>query len=348
MRRKTRKQRRQAAAKRITTEAAQKEIQRRKAEVAMKEADRVESSETKADSAINKVFAHGNILEPEAKKNDKYATAKDEKAARTRNAIKKTDLPIASDLDGIDADEARIKKLMLNPCYYSRRDRNGHYIIAESKSSHKKIIAYGEGGRPDLTSCVYVYAQTHKRTGVAHRIPLSNIRRGGTALTKFLESFEGVEFSEAEIRMAGNRLWLLVMLGKLDMVDLEEKLDAQGVHAFFLRYIDKELSGGNSKSVYVEQVNGRIDVGIWNDDYHALWESLKDKTDIDERAWAKHAKAIGWLLPDKGRGGGDHNPSLPRCTKYDRKLEDRIQRFAVPEAQAKKWMQMRDLQIMIG
>lgn len=100
-------------------------------------------------------------------------------------------------------------------------------------------------------------------------------------------------------------------------------------------------------TIYAEEIEERIDIGIWQDVFDNYWEEIAEDTDIDKREWCKQAKAMGWLLPDKGRGGGQHTPSAKRCQLYGRKETERIQRFAIPRTQAEQWMKLRNVQHMV-
>ncbi len=242
--------------------------------------------------------------------------------------------------------KGRLAELSQNPLYQSRKEKDGHHVIAESANSDLKIKVYGEGGKSDLTKGAYVYAKTHNKIGKARKISLADISKGGTTLMNFMLEF-GNAFTMADISIANNRLWLLNELGKLNIIDLEPRIDMKGIHAFFMKKISQGFEGLDTMTIYAEEVEGRIDIGIWQDTFDAYWEEIADDTDVDKRAWCKQAKAQGWLLPDAGRGGGQHTPSAKRCHAYGRKETERIQRFSVPKAQAEQWMTQRNLQHMM-
>lgn len=242
--------------------------------------------------------------------------------------------------------KGKLGEMVKNPLYQSRKEKDGHHVIAESANSDLKIKVYGEGGKSDLTKGAYVYAKTHNKIGKARKISLADISKGGTGLMNFMLEF-GNAFTMADISIASNRLWLLNELGKISIIDLEPRLDMQGIHAFFMKKIAEGFQGLDTMAIYAEEVEGRIDIGIWQDVFDAYWEEIADDTDIDKRAWCKQAKAQGWLLPDAGRGGGQHTPSAKRCKLYGRKETERIQRFSVPKALAKKWISQRNLQNMM-
>lgn len=242
--------------------------------------------------------------------------------------------------------KGRLAELSQNPLYQSKKEKDGHHVIAESANSDLKIKVYGESGRSDLTRGAYVYAKTHTQTGKARKISLADISKGGTGLMNFMLEF-GNAFTMADISVANNRLWLLNELGKLNILDLEPKLDMKGIHSFFMKKIAQGFEGLDTMTIYAEEVGDRIDIGIWQDTFDGYWEEIAEDTDIDKRAWCKQAKALGWLLPDKGRGGGQHTPSEKRCYAYGKKETERIQRFSVPKAQAKQWMTQRNLQHMM-
>jgi hypothetical protein len=336
-----------------TTEEVQETTSTDHAETGVPEAVGEVDAQTAADNALDKVFEHGNILEPEATKTDKSpvdSLKNGHKAAIT----KKPEPPIASDsVNRQDAEtKARLLTLSKNPIYEVKQDKNGHFIIAESRTCDMKLMAYGEGGRSDLTCGLYVYAKSHGHVGKAKSIKLSNVMMGGTALTNFMADIGLNVFTMEDISVANKRLWKICMFGKLNMLDLEPKLDAQGIHSYFMKKIAEGFNGLDTMTIYAEKISrgsgkGRYDIGIWQDAFDAYWEEIADETDIDKRAWLKQAKALGWLLPDKGRGGGQHTPSIPHSKRYGRKETDRIQRFAVPYSQASEWMKKRDLQRMV-
>ena len=260
----------------------------------------------------------------------------------------KNQSPIANELESENHTrlKGRLAELSQNPLYQSRKEKDGHHVIAESANSDLKIKVYGEGGKSDLTKGAYVYAKTHNKIGKARKISLADISKGGTTLMNFMLEF-GNAFTMADISIANNRLWLLNELGKLNIIDLEPRLDMKGIHAFFMKKISQGFEGLDTMTIYAEEVEGRIDIGIWQDTFDAYWEEIADDTDVDKRAWCKQAKAQGWLLPDAGRGGGQHTPSAKRCKLYGRKETERIQRFSVPKALAKKWISQRNLQNMM-
>lgn len=261
----------------------------------------------------------------------------------------KNQSPIANELES-EFDfrmKGKLAELVQNPLYQSRKEKDGHHVIAESANSDLKIKVYGEGGKSDLTKGAYVYAKTHTQTGKARKISLADISKGGTGLMNFMLEF-GNAFTMADISIANNRLWLLNELGKLNILELEPKLDMKGIHSFFMKKIAQGFKGLDTMTIYAEEVEDRIDIGIWQDTFDAYWEEIADDTDIDKRAWCKQAKALGWLLPDAGRGGGQHTPSAKRCHAYGRKETERIQRFSIPKAQAEQWMTQRNLQHMMN
>lgn len=276
-------------------------------------------------------------------------TKNDEESQAANGEQVKNQQPIANELES-EFDfrmKGKLAELAQNPLYQSRKEKDGHHVIAESANSDLKIKVYGEGGKSDLTKGAYVYAKTHTKTGKARKISLADISKGGTTLMNFMLEF-GNAFTMADISIANNRLWLLNELGKLNIIDLEPRLDMQGIHAFFMKKIAHGFEGLDTMTIYAEEVEGRIDIGIWQDTFDAYWEEIADDTDVDKRAWCKQAKALGWLLPDAGRGGGQHTPSAKRCKLYGRKETERIQRFSVPKAQAEQWMTQRNLQHMMS
>ena len=296
--------------------------------------------------AAPEVEVHTEMVEQQesvggmAKNDEESQAAKDEQV--------KNQQPIANELES-EFDfrmKGKLAELVQNPLYQSRKEKDGHHVIAESANSDLKIKVYGEGGKSDLTKGAYVYAKTHTKTGRARKISLADISKGGTTLMNFMLEF-GNAFTMADISIANNRLWLLNELGKLNIIDFEPRLDMKGIHAFFMKKISQGFEGLDSMTIYAEEVEGRIDIGIWQDTFDAYWEEIADDTDIDKRAWCKQAKALGWLLPDAGRGGGQHTPSAKRCKLYGRKETERIQRFSVPRAQAEQWMSQRNLQNMM-
>lgn len=271
-----------------------------------------------------------------------------EKDEEAKTEQVKTAMPITNGAESENHTrlKGRLAELSQNPLYQSRKEKDGHHVIAESANSDLKIKVYGEGGKSDLTKGAYVYAKTHNKIGKARKISLADISKGGTGLMNFMLEF-GNAFTMADISIANNRLWLLNELGKLNIIDLEPRLDMQGIHAFYMKKIAQGFEGLDTMTIYAEEVEGRIDIGIWQDTFDAYWEEIADDTDVDKRAWCKQAKAQGWLLPDAGRGGGQHTPSAKRCKLYGRKETERIQRFSVPKALAKKWISQRNLQNMV-
>lgn len=271
-----------------------------------------------------------------------------EKDEEAKTEQVKTAMPITNGAESENHTrlKGRLAELSQNPLYQSRKEKDGHHVIAESANSDLKIKVYGEGGKSDLTKGAYVYAKTHNKIGKARKISLADISKGGTTLMNFMLEF-GNAFTMADISIANNRLWLLNELGKLNIIDLEPRLDMKGIHAFFMKKISQGFEGLDTMTIYAEEVEGRIDIGIWQDTFDAYWEEIADDTDVDKRAWCKQAKAQGWLLPDAGRGGGQHTPSAKRCKLYGRKETERIQRFSVPKALAKKWISQRNLQNMM-
>lgn len=318
------------------------EIMRKREQMAMnKEKDGKKSlvTETKKEEVHTEQVAHQESTDGMAKNSVTKSGAKDEHV--------KKQPPIANELESEFRMKCKLAELVQNPLYQSRKEKDGHHVIAESANSDLKIKVYGEGGKSDLTKGAYVYAKTHTKTGKARKISLADISKGGTGLMNFMLEF-GNAFTMADISIANNRLWLLNELGKLNIIDLEPRLDMQGIHAFFMKKIAQGFEGLDTMTIYAEEVDGRIDIGIWQDTFDAYWEEIADDTDIDKRAWCKQAKALGWLLPDAGRGGGQHTPSAKRCKMYGRKETERIQRFSIPKTQAEQWMTQRNVQHMMS
>jgi hypothetical protein len=249
----------------------------------------------------------------------------------------------------IDADHARLNDLMNNPLYKVSCDEKGHFCIAESKNG-MKIWAYGEGGQSDLTSSIYVYAASSDESdvGMPHTIKPSNVRKGGNALADFMMRFGG-EFEQGEINVAFDRLWVLVMVGELAKEKADDQMNAKQILNHFLDKIDYEFNGINTMNVYCEEFEekGRIDIGVWDDVFDAWYAEIEEQAGVGKHAWLKHAKKLKWLLPDKGRGGGQHNPGVERSARYDRTANDRIQRFNIPMEQAREWMDKRYIQNMV-
>jgi hypothetical protein len=255
-------------------------------------------------------------------------------------------------IDGLNAGTiSKLRELSENSLYASKKEKNGHYVIAESATRDLKLLVYGEGGRSDLTKRLYIYAKTHDKVGKAHSMSLADIEKGGMGLTNYMYEY-GNAFSQADISIAANKLWLLNKLGKLEMKELEPQMDAKEIYNFFMGKIAKGFEGVETLGIYAEKIEqgaekGRIDIGIWESDFDAYWEEIQDETDIDKRAWLKQAKAMGWLLPDKGRGGGQHTPSARNAQLYGHKPTERIQRFNVPKKQARNWLNRRNIQNMM-
>lgn len=316
-------------------EIAKKIMKSREEKEMSREKDNKESSVT--ETITEEVHAEQAAQQESRDGSTKDSEKKDEQVKQP---------PIANGLGNKNCMESRLAMLAQNPLYQSRKDKDGHFVIAELANSDLKIKVYGEGGKSDLTKGAYVYAKTHSKIGKARRLSLADIAKGGTGLMNFMLEF-GNAFTMADIAIANNRLWLLNALGKLSILELEPRLDMQGIHAFFMNKIAQGFEGIDTMTIYAEEVEGRMDIGIWMDTFNAYWEEIADDTDIDKRAWCKQAKALGWLLPDAGRGGGQHTPSSKRCRLYGRKETERIQRFYIPKAQAKQWMERRNLQRMV-
>ena len=106
------------------------------------------------------------------------------KSSVTKNGTKdeyvKKQPPIANELESEFHMKGKLAELVQNPLYQSRKEKDGHHVIAESANSDLKIKVYGEGGKSDLTKGAYVYAKTHTKTGKARKISLADISKGGT------------------------------------------------------------------------------------------------------------------------------------------------------------------------
>lgn len=301
----------------------------------------VTDTDVTEDAALDECFEQAGIEVRSAQPNE----SKDMENVQAATVI----TPLASRVLEIDADQARLKELSNNPLYKVSADEKGHFCIAESKNG-MKILAYGEGGQSDLTSSIYVYAASSDESavGMPHSIKPSNVRKGANALSDFMMQFGG-EFEQGEISAACNKLWILLMLGDLDKEKADDQMNAMEIWKHFLNKIEYEFNGTNTMTVYCEEFEekGRIDIGIWQDVFDTWYEEIEEQAGVSKRAWLKHAKKMRWLLPDTGRGGGQHNPGVERSARYSRTANDRIQRFNIPKEQAREWMDKRNIQNMV-
>ena len=294
------------------------------------------TEEEQEQNAVNDVFSQENktdsvVQYPSVKQEEQPVTKLPTLVEKVGDYRKWTDKEIE-------------EKLKL-PEFKVDRNSRGHLKLAHS--GNIEVWVYGEISNADFTCSVYVYAVRDGKEGKARPISMVNIEHGAPALGSFMIDLGGV-FSEADIFNAQQKLWMLKKIGKIKMRDLECEWNMTDIHEYFIDVIEKELSGINTVSVYAEKVNERIDIGIWQNVFDAHWRFIEEKTCISQRAWCKQAKANGWLLPDPGRGGGQHTPGEARSKLYNRKENDRIQRFTFEEKKAEELLAKRGLQIMIN
>lgn len=212
------------------------------------EMNEMEIKDKEMTESNNRDEVHTEVkqLQPQEKEQEPEQMQKPQKLAvdsmKAEKLAKKKQSPVVNVLENnmSNGTNGKLAELLQNPLYQCKKEKDGHYIIAESLNSDLKLKVYGEGGRSDLTKGAYVYAKTHAKAGRAKRLSLADISKGGTALSNFMLEF-GNAFTMADISVACNRLWLLNELGNLDMIDLEPKLDMQGIHSFYMRKIAEDL-----------------------------------------------------------------------------------------------------------
>lgn len=233
------------------------------------------------------------------------------------------------------ADLAKQKELEDNPLIKDmKRLSNGHYVLAEA--GDMELCIYGTSGSGDFTKSANVYAKKGGELGNPISVTLRNIQDGGSAIGAYMQNL-GV-FDRAAIALAQQRAWLLERQSKIEFTE-EPRLKTSEIYEI---YMNRIKNGADDDAVFVEEVADRIDIGIWDDDFARMWDlEIKDNCDISRVQWGKQAHAQGWLVPDEGRGSGQHNPSEALCRKYGKSPSARIQRFVIDEELAKRLLKAR-------
>lgn len=273
-----------------------------------------------------------------------------------KEAAKAVENKIHGNKTGIEEDEdseqIKLKKYMEDPKYQSIRNGDGSYTIAKSQIHRHRyeIRACGELNSTTFTTSVKIYLvdcyNGKENIGACKSIPTRSIRQGGTNLINLILDF-GTIFSMAEANYANGRLFVLLMNGRMVMQDLDNYYSFSQTVDWFKEYITNGLAERakniNNKvlwhpEIYLEEISygprseqrgKHIVCGIWQSDFRKHYKSLMDegKVNIKESEFLKQCKQQHILLPDAGRGGGQHTPGEPTCRRYGRSGTERIQRF---------------------
>lgn len=233
----------------------------------------------------------------------------------------------------------RIKHLQANPIYSAPKDVDGRYILIEKNGM--KIKCYGAVGGSDYCSSVYIYPEKNGVAGISKVVSINEISNMSAKIFKYIGNNKA-RFALSEINLAVNRLWLLNEIKKIEEEDLDCYMNPSEILGYFKEYISEHITDyvivNNNKiwgTVYAEQMDdGHYDIGIWQEDFKVLYKELE--TDVTIKEWCKMGKGMKWLLPDTGRGGGQHTPGSGRCNDYGKDKKDRIQRFVFTEEEAQE------------
>ena len=335
----------------------------------------MEAINENSDSTVNTDI--GSIKNGEGYKMLYEKTQKKNIDENCKNAVETMEKITKSNTTGAaitcDAEEKKLQQLKNKPELRSRKNSDGSFTIANSLLDGHcyEIRVFGELNRSKMTRSVGVYIVDFKgdvvNVGASMSIPVRNIVQGGTKLTNIMQDY-GRVFSSAEICNANDRLYILVMDNRLEMKPLTPYLSYSEIRLRFINYIKDCLknrwnSSGNKEElhneIYLEEVQDRnsedgkrrIDVGIWQKEFEAIYKTLIDEDEVDMkmREFLKQGKALGNLIPDSGRGGGQHTPSSSTSERYGRSPYDRIQRFSFDEKElASLWDKEKEFRQLSG
>lgn len=275
---------------------------------------------------------------------------------KSKESAKKLADKIQGDKSGVvitdDTDTQKLKRYQEEPIYRSVRNSDGSFTIAKSQIHRHKyeIRVCGELNSTTFTTSVKVFLvdcyNGKENIGACKSIPTRSIRQGGTNLINLIMDFGNI-FTMAEANYANGRLFVLIMSGQMTMQDLDNCYSFSQTVDWFREYITKGLTeraksidnkGLWHPEIYLEEISHgprselrgkHIVCGIWQSDFKKLYKSLVDegKVIIKEAEFLKQGKQQHILLPDAGRGGGQHTPGEPTCLRYGRSSTERIQRF---------------------
>lgn len=217
-------------------------------------------------------------------------------------------------------------------------DSIGHLVLCSDNNGRVvKAFKFKRQVEKDYIYGVYLVDSDGSRSKSVYLHP-AEVNEKTTKLDKVLENFKG--FTQRDQAEAKNKLWLANYGNSMEEKNVDSNLNIDEIREFFLEYIscnaDTEVG---RKKVYIENVNGRIDIGIWEEQIAEVFANVE--TSISLKLWKAEAKAHGWLEPDKGRGGGQHNPATARAKLYDKTGNARVCRFYIEEKEKQKIFERR-------
>ena len=207
-------------------------------------------------------------------------------------------------------------------------DSIGHLVLCSDNNGRVvKAFKFKRQAEKDKIYGVYLLEVDGSRSRSTYLHP-AEIEEMSTKIDKIIANFTG--FTQQQKAEAKNRLWLANFQNSMEERAVDSGLNIDEIREFFLEYIscNADTEVGRTK-VYIENVNGRIDIGIWEEQIAEVFANVE--TSISLKQWKAEAKAHGWLEPDKGRGGGQHNPATARAKLYDKTGNARICRFKIEE-----------------
>lgn len=239
-----------------------------------------------------------------------------------------------------DNTEADLEKVMNDPNYAAVQNLDGSHTLISKANIEVRTMALKINESKNIVPHIYIYNSENGYTSNMVAIQASNVRNGGSKFKNELKNIEG-HFTDEEIGMAYFKLWRLVWTEAISTVDDESK-SYSDILSKIKDYIEKQLNkryddtkDGHSPSVIVEKKDsGLIVVGIRNKDFDKKYEKLIKKSLVmSERAFKKQAKMLGDMIPDAGRGGGDHILGEKYCSRYGMKPKERMQRINYSEGE---------------
>lgn len=272
-----------------------------------------------------------------------------------KKAVEAMSKAISSNMPAVSVDEdtekMKLKKLMEDPRYRSTRNEDGSFTIAMSQiGGHRyEVRVAGEMNSSTFTTTVNVWlVHIYKNSENAsdyYSIATRSIRQGGTALINLITDYSNI-FSPAEAHYANGRLFVLIMKNQLNMQVLNPSYSYSETMKWFREYIVNGIRERHEHSddrsfwhpeIYLEEVaygprsgkkGKQIVIGIWDSEFRRIYKSLVDDgLAINDSSFLKQGKQLHDLLPDAGRGGGQHMPGSPTSERYGQPSTARIQRF---------------------
>lgn len=236
------------------------------------------------------------------------------------------------------------------------KNADGSYTLVCKNNIEVRTIAMRINESNNVVPHIYLHSSVDGYISKMVAIPASNIINGGTKLKNELKNMGGF-LTDGEINLANNILHAIVVDNKISIIG-DASLSYSDILRYFKDYITEHLNkrydetnGDYCPSVIVEKKdNGSIVIGIRNRDFDDKYAELMAESEMmNERMFKKQGKLLGDLIPDAGRGGGDHilgdkyyeryyGTNRTNLQEKKKKIEskERIQRIKYPDNEAEE------------